>query len=480
MDTIKQKAISGVRWNLINQVLDQGTKLVSTIVLARMLMPEDFGLLGMVVVILNFLAVFFEMGFGTALIQKEEVTQKDYDTIFWFNVLLGLLIAVGIVASAPLIADFYQNDDLIPLARFLCIAVAFNSLVVVPNAIITRNIDFKKITMANNASLIFCLVVAIVLAYLGYGVWAIAVQYVLLAISKAVTYFIFSGYKPSFDFSKSSFKSMLPYGLSVTGNRSLDYWGRNADNLLIAKYLGDFYLGIYTRAYQIMLLPVKNISSVIAKVLFPVFSRQQKDAELIARYYLRVTKVVSTITFPLMMGLFLVADEFVLAIFGEQWIEMAPALKVMCFLGMIQSIQTFNGTIYNALSKVNLAFKLGLAFKAVFIIGFIVGIALGGFMGLIYGYLVASVINLVPNLYFSLRLINLNPFKLLKNVALNLVLAVGLMLVVLALFHFTLPGLQNIWIGMFAKLFVYAGIFTAALYVFNREIFTDIKLLRKK
>jgi len=325
----KAKTVNGLKWNLLDKIVSQGVGFAINILLARLLLPEDFGLLGMVVVIIGFAAVFKDFGLGSAIVQKKELTKDDLSTVFWFNLLMGITLTAVIYFAAPLIAGYYG-----------------------------------RVFMVNASSTILSGSLAVILALSGWGVWSLVWKMIAFTV---VT-------------KKKSLKEIMGFSLPLLGTQSLNYWVRNADNLLIGKYLGDIALGFYNQSYRIMLIPVKQITGVISKVLFPSLARIQDDKERIKMIYLKVVKLISFVTFPLMFGLCALAEPFVQIVLGEQWMPMVPVLRCLAVVGAFQSIGTLNGNIFQAVGETAYQFWVGLPPRILYIIAIVYGLQGGSLL----------------------------------------------------------------------------------------------------
>jgi PST family polysaccharide transporter len=297
--------------------------------------------------------------------------------------------------------------------------VALNFLLlstgIVQNSILVRALKFKRIALINMAAIGLAGITGIVMAVLGYGIWSIVVQGLLLSSLTSLLYWFTSGVKIRLGFDRTAFSSMFNFGGHAAADSVLSYWARNLDNLLIAKFLGDISLGLYSKAYSIMLLPLVNFSQVISRVLFPSFSSIQNDREKIRRVYLRITRIIAFVTFPLMIALWALAENIVLVFLGQDWTGMIPLLEILCWLGIPQSILTLNGSIYHSLGRADLAFRVGLILKLNLVIGFVAGLYFGGLLGLALGYAIAGTVNFYPSFYFAGRLIDLKLGEQLKN-----------------------------------------------------------------
>lgn len=479
-DTLS-KTKTGVIWSFLNQGGNQILSLIVTFILARLLTPEEFGTIGMIIVFTGFAGIFVDFGFSTALIQKLEITQKDINTVYFINLASGFLLSLLFFFLAPLIAEFYEKPILTILTRSLSPIFLISAISGVNRALTIKNLNFKLHTIISLICLIISSLTAIIMAYNGYGVWSILIKMVVDQLVNTILYLIFSPFNQKPVFNKESFKSLFKVGSYVAGDTFINYWSRNADNLLIGKFLGDGSLGIYTKAYAVMLLPLRNISRVIGNVMFPSFSRLQNDINQIKGIYLKATKLIAFITFPMMAGLALLAEPFVLVAFGPNWLEMVPIISILSLLGAVQSILTLNGSIYNSLGKSYIAFRISIFMSVINIIGFIVGLKLGGLKGLVIAYAILGFITAIPNFYIAGKQINVSILDIMKNLSNSVfctfVMALSIFILRPILEMAILLPVFNLLILSLTGVIVYISI----AYIFKlKELELAIRILIKK
>jgi len=416
MKDIRDKTIKGVSWNIINQVVIQSVAFVFSVVLARLLSPEEFGIVGLVTVFTGFATIFLDLGLGAALVQKKNVTDTDLSTVFWFNVAIGTFLTLLLASCSGLLSRFYEKPILQTITIIISLNFFIRSLAVVQNNTFLKKIDFKSLTIRNILTTLLSGSVAIFMAYRGYGVWSIVAQSLLTSVLSTAFIWFLSEWRPQLVFSWSSLREMRKFSANLVANNALNYWTRNLDNFLIGKFIGTSALGLYSKAYGLMLLPLNSVSRVIANVLFPSFSRIQDDRIRIRHIYLKITRSIALITFPLMIGLLVVANDFVATLFGNQWAPMVPVLQILCIPGMLQSIGSLNGSIYQSLGKTELQFKVTFLIKVVRIIFLIIGIY-WGIIGVAWAYALSNYLLLYPSYYFPCKLIKISFKGLIQNLS---------------------------------------------------------------
>lgn len=396
----------GLKWSFINQFVSLGVHFIVSIILARLISPSEFGLLGMVSIFINFASIFIDFGFGSVLIQKDKVSKEDLNTVFVCNLFIGVILYTTFFFLSPVLANFFDEPRLILVTRIVSLSFLISPFGAGRSAMVSKEMNFKLSTKISLSSLFASSVLSIVMASNGYGVWSIVFQSLASSLIYVTYYWIESDLKPSLKFNTASFKSMISMSSNLVADSVINYWTRNADNLLVGKYLGSEALGVYSRAYSLMLLPLTNISKVIIRVMLPSFSMIKNDKVEIKRIYLRICETIAAITFPLMFGLSAVADLFVLGVLGEEWISMVPLLRILSIVGALQSILTLNGSIYVSQGKANIAFRVTLVFNILFLAGFVTGMYYGGLYGIAVSYFITSILGAYPNFYFAARLID--------------------------------------------------------------------------
>ena len=328
-------------------------------ILARLLSPDDFGLLAMATVFVNFAMIFSEMGISSALIQKQDTHDRHYYSAFWFNIVVGLCLTLFFIAVSPLIARFYKKPELVPILAVISLNFFFSSFVIIQQTILTKEMDFRKLAIRDIIAVIISGIVGVVLAYNGFGVWSLVFQSVIFTLANAVLLWTVSSWRPKFSFAMADIKDIFHFSANLTGFNIVNYFARNIDQLLIGKFLGAQALGYYSLAYKIMLYPLQNVSQVIVKVMFPAFARMQGELEKVRIAYMRMIKAISLIVFPLMCSLFAIAPDFVHFVFGIRWTPIIILIQILSLCGLVQSISTTGGSIMLSQGRADMQLKFG-------------------------------------------------------------------------------------------------------------------------
>lgn len=479
VDDLKNRAVTGVTWLVFAQISGEILRFVVAVILARILTPDEFGLIGMVLVFSGFAKLFNDMGFSAALVQKLDVQQIHYSSVFWLSILAGFFMMALLFLAAPLLAWFFDEPKLIPLAQVISLEFLLGSLVIVQRARFTRNMDFRVLAIVQVVAAAVAGALGIAMALAGFGVYALAAQ--LLATTTCLSGLVWylSDWRPRLSFSWSAIREMLGFSAGVAGGSMLNYWIRNADNLLIGKVLGSAQLGLYTRAYTIMLLPLTQISSVLSRVMFPAMSAIQDDKPRAKRIYLRAISAIALFSFPAMLSLLVVADDFVLVIFGPKWEEMIPVLRVLCVVGLLQSVNSTVGWIYQSQGRSDIQFWWILATGLLSFLAFAIGV-FWGILGVAIAYAIRVLSTTWLNYSIPGRLIDMTVSEVARELYQPLLLSVAVASL-LAVLRLILP--ETLSHPLRLVLLVAIGIlaFIISTKVMNLRVYTDLmRLFREK
>lgn len=406
MANLRKKTENGIKWSAIDQIFRLFVTLAISAILARFISPAEYGLFAMVSIITGFLSIFKDFGLGNALIYKSEITDEETNNVFWVNNLLAFVLGFSLFCSAPYVAEFYAEPRLIRLTQAMAILFMIGSTASIPDVLIRKNIDFKSLFTRNILNLLLSSIVAIIFAYMGFGVWALVIQGFISTIAGAIISFKMVKWRPKFVRPRMEIlKPFFSFSLPLLGENTINYWVRNVDSLLIGKLLGEQTLGYYSRSYNLMLMPVRQISGAVMRVVFPVFSMVKHDKHKVWYNYKKLLSITAFITFPLMSLMYILGEEIILIMYGPAWIEAIPIFKGLCFLGALQSIGTYCGSIFSSQGKTMLQFKIGLFLKPYMICGIILGLYSNGIMGLVYGYTIASGTAFLVESYFVMMVL---------------------------------------------------------------------------
>jgi len=413
--SLKQQVVKSIGWLAVSQIGSQILRVVTTLILVRLLLPEAFGTIAMILVLTNFSTQLINFGFASAIIQKKNLTNLDSSSVFWLNVLVGTIITLLIILFSGQIALFYEKPILKPLAIFLAFIYFLGSLSLVHRALLEKNLKFEVLAKIDLLTFLGSGIIAITLAKLGYGVWSVAFQEFTIVLIPTLLLWIGSKWRPNFSFSLHSIKSMFGLSASLFFNSFLAYVSNNLDNMLIGKHFGDQSLGIYSKSFSFIGIPGRLITAVLSKVMFPLFSIIQDNLKKIKSIFLDLYFLVSFISFPLMIYVYSIAEHFTLVFFGENWIGMIPFVKIFSILSMISSLNSISGILFMSQGRADIILKAGVIKRGIIISSILIGLQFG-FMGIAICRLGAEFLNLFVSFFFIDKILNISILKQFGNI----------------------------------------------------------------
>jgi teichuronic acid exporter len=401
---LKTRALNAVIWSAAERMSSQMIRFVIGIVLARLLEPAEFGLIGMLAVFLSVSNVFVNCGFGEALIQKQNVTRQDESSVFYFNLILGFLAAITLYLGAPVIARFYAQPALVWLARIMAVDVMINSFGIVQTMLLTKRIDFKTQIQVSLTSTAISGAIAIWMAFQGFGVLSLAAQMVLADLFRTLLLWLCFDWRPLLSFSLASLKDMFPYGSRLFASAVLNSIFVEAYTVIIGRLYPATVLGFYTRARQIQQLPVDALGSIVNRVSFPVFSAVQSDKPKLKRGVRRAVKGLAWLNFPIMVGLGVIAKPLVIALLTEKWVGCIPLIQLLCIQGAVFPLSLIHVSALAAQGKSDIFLRLEIYKKVLTILG-VAATFKFGVVGLLIGGVLVGIISYLLNAYYSALLI---------------------------------------------------------------------------
>jgi len=459
-------------WNAFEKFSAQTGQFVISIILARILMPEDFGLIGMLSIFLGISQRLIDSGMGSGLVQKKNRTDVDFSTVFVFNFLVSLVLYLILFVTAPLIADFYSRPELVNITRVLTLNILINALIIVPQQKLIINLDFKLIAKVNITSVIVGGLIAIAFAYYGYGVWALVIQNLARAALTVIILWIVSKWKPSFAFSRESFRSLFSFGYKLLISGLLSQTLTNVYNIAIGKVYSASELGFYTKAKVFAELSAGTVTSIMNQVSYPILASLQDDRERMISVYSRMIRMAAFLVFPSMTILALLADPFIRLALTEKWAPAIPLLQWMCFARIFYPISTINMNILNATGRSDLFLKVDLSKIPVVILALVITIPIS-VEAIVIGHVVTSGIFFIVNAYLPGKLFGYGPLSQFRDMA-PVFLSTGLMaIIVFFATCFTDILILKLLLGIVAGLVSY----TAFSYLLKIKELQEVRLL---
>ncbi len=409
ISSLKRKTINGFFWSTLESVLSQGLGMVFGIVLARMLSPKEFGILGMITIFISIAQVFVDSGLSQALIRKQNCTDLDYSTMFWVNITIGFLAYVVIWLIAPLIALFYGKPELVPLTRVTALAILIGSFTLIQQTILIKQYEFKTITWISTAGTLISGVISIVMAYKGWGVWSLVWRMIINQAVRSGLMWINNRWIPLRAFSRKIFSEMFSFGSNILVISVIAVLYKSVYNLIIGRNYSDVVLGYYTNADQYSYMPSATISGITGKVSYPVLSEIQDDDARLKESIGKLIKHVMYISFLVMFGLAAVAKPLFLVVFGEKWLSSVPFFQALCLAYVISPMHIVNHNIMKVKGRSDLFMKTELIKYLIFTPVIICGIFYG-LEVLVAGIILFYWIGFYINAMYSNKLIGYSVF----------------------------------------------------------------------
>ena len=473
--SLRTKARQGFIWSAVERFSTQGIQFIFTLILARLLLPSDYGKIAMLVIFSSIANVLIDSGFSQALIQKQNRTQLDFSTTFYFNIVVGFVLYIVCFFLAPLIADFYSIPDLETIFRVTSIGLIINSFCVVQRAILTIRFKFREQAVITLLTSVVSGVVGVSLALNGYGVWSLVFQGILGGLFSSIFLWKLAGWLPTIEFSFSSFKQLFNFGskLLVAGITSTIYMNLYA--IVIGKKFSSTELGYFSRADNLAMLPICTITSVVSRVSYPAFCELQSDNKRFREWAVFLLKIFSLVVFPIMLGCSAISEPLINIILGDKWLPCAPLLSILCVRYMWDPVHFLNLDLLKAKGRSDLFLKLDFIRKFMGIIILIVTIPLG-ITAMCWGAVVLSCLGLVVNSFFTGRSINLGFFSQMKALLPNTILAVGMWVFVRIVLNFCGNG----FLGLIAGIFSGVVFYICGVVIFQRPLLFQLLSYRKK
>ena len=402
---IKSQAVKGVIWSSIERFSIQGVQFVLGIIMARLLTPDDYGLIGMIYVFMSISQVFIDGGFANALIQKQNRTEKDYSTVFYVNLGFSLLFYILLFILAPCIASFYEIPLLTIITRVYAINLILNSIVAVNKTKLVINVDFKTQTKISFTSALISGILGIYCAYSGYGVWSIVIQTLSSALFNVILSFYFVRWIPLWSFSFVSFKNLFAFGSKLLIANLISNVYNNLYIFIIGKKFSPTSLGIYTRADQFANFASANLGNILLRVAFPILSQIQDDDERLIRVYRKYITMSALIIFPFILGLCGISKPLILLLLSEKWIDCVIILQILCFAYLWNCIITINLNLLNVKGRSDLVLRLEVIKKSIAFTILLISLNFN-LIGICIGMAIYPLIAFYMNTYYTKKILN--------------------------------------------------------------------------
>lgn len=464
---MKQKVIKGLFWKILENGGAQGIQFVVAIILARLLTPAEYGVVGIIMIFITIANVIVQNGFSTALVQKQQADERDFSSVCYFSLGAAFIMYGILYAAAPQISNFYDIEQLKGIVRVLGVVLFPGAVISVQTAWVSRKMEFKGLFLSTLAASVISGIISIYMAYRNFGVWAMVGQQLAYYFALMLVLFVTVSWKPAFLFAWNNIWELLGFGWKLLTASLIDTLFNNLYGLIMGKIYNEEILGIYNRGEQFPKLIANNLGAAIQSVLLPAFSSKQGDRQVMKQMLKRAVRISSFLVLPMLFGLCAVADTLVLGLLGEKWLDCVPYLRIMCVAYSFWPIHITNLQAVNAAGRSDMFLKLEVIKKSMGIIGLVVGIQFGPLvlMAIKAGLdFLSTFVNAWPNK----KLLGYGIFNqwadILPSVAVSLIMCAAVYGV-----QFVLPG--GVWIKLFVQVIFGVGVYIALAKLFRLESF---------
>lgn len=472
-DNLKQKAASGVVWTSIQKFGGMGISFVSGIILARLLTPDDYGCIGMLAIFMVIANSFVDGGFASALIQKKRPTEKDYSTVFFFNLGTSLLMYAILFASAPAISRFFKMPLLCSVLRVQGLVVLINAFSIIQSSQLRKQFRFQKIAIVTLATSVISLSITIYMAYKGFGVWALVAMNLLSALIPAVVYWLTNKWHPILVFSKTSFKELFSFGFFMFMTHIINSISNNVQGLLIGRFYNPATMGYYSKAKSTEEIASTSISNVMGQVSYPLYVEYQNDKPALTNVIKRITSSIAYVSFPMLLLLILLAKPIFVLLYSNRWLNSVPYFQILCLAGIAICLQGVNYQAIAAVGKSKVMFGWTIIKRAVGLGLVVGGLAAFGIKGLLIGMVMQSWLIYLINAYQVHKHIGYKLYIQMLDILPVLVLA----LVSFAIAYCTVYLIPevNMYILALIRLFVFVAVYLGGSVLCKMESFRYVK-----
>lgn len=457
-DSLRHKTVRGVGWSFIDNIASSGIAFLVGLVLARLLTPAEYGVMAMIAIFIAVSTSIIDSGFSNALIRKVHVKRVDYNTVFYFNLAVSILVYVLLYFASPAISVFFKEPILVEVTRVIGWVLIINALAIIPRTQFVREVDFKTQTKVSLISSISSGVIGIGMALGGMGVWSLVGQQLSRQFLNTLFLWIYSKWHPVWEFSTKSFKELFGFGSKLLLSGLLDTIYKNIYYIIIGRFYTSAQLGQYTRAEQFNTIFSSNLTTVVQRVSYPVLSSIQEEPERLREAYRKVIKITMLITFACMLGLAAVAKPLIIILIGEKWLSAVYFLQIICFSGMLYPLHAINLNILQVKGRSDLFLKLEIIKKIIAVGPIVIGIFCG-IEYMLWGSVITSFIAYFLNSYYSASLIDYPTGKQIKDILPAFVVSLVVAFVMWGLSHWNIPVYALLFIqisvGVFLALIIY-------------------------
>ena len=472
--SLKDKTIKGTAWSAIDNVTQMGVSFLVSIVLARLLSPDDYGLIGIINIFTVVCTAIINGGFSSALIRKKDVTDDDYNTSFIVNLGLSLLLYALVFLASPLIADFFGREELIWLTRVSSLIMIIGALAIVQQTRLTKRIDFKTQTKITLTASITSGVIGITMAFLDFGVWALVAQMLSAQVLRTVLLWVYNHWIPSLRFNRNSFHELFGFGWKMMVSSVIDNVWQQLYQVVVGKYYSPATLGQYTRAKQFSQMFSSNLTGVIQRVTYPVLSDIQDEKERMVEAYRKIIKITMFFTLSLMFALGAISEPLLNCLIGEKWHEAATYLPLICIIGSFYPLHAINLNMLYVQGRSDVFLGLEIIKKIISIGPLLIG-ALVGIFPMLFTSILTSIICYFLNSYFPGKIIGYTSWMQIRDIAPSFVIST---ITAVVIYFFKFLPISN-WVILPIQMTVGLGLFALLCKVTNNKEIKEVIGLSK-
>lgn len=468
-DNLKQKAASGMIWTAVQKYSTMAVGFISSIILARLLMPEDYGAIGMLAIFMSLAEVFIDAGFGSALIQKKNPTQADYSTVFYFNIGMSLVLYLVLFFSAPAIANYYRMPILCKILRIQGLILFVYAFNIIQRNQIRKSLQFKKLSTITIITSVVSLIVTVVMAYTGCGIWSLVAQNFIGALIPCVFFWVTTNWHPTWEYSWKSFRDLFGFGSFMLLTHLFNTFSSKISGLLIGRWYNPAIMGYYSKAVSTEQMASESVSGIMMQTTYPLYAAVQDDKERMANMIKNITSTLAYITVPLMCLLMVVAEQVFVLLYSDKWLPCIPYFRVLCLAGVANCLQTVNYQPIAAIGRSNVMFVWVVVKRSVGIILQVGGIVIWGMKGLMIGLVISSWFSYLVNISLVSKYVGYKNYQQLKDLA---------PIIIVSVIAAVISYLSGRWMGFgfyptaIVQIFIFLVIYMGWSFIFKPEAFT--------
>lgn len=480
---IKNKAIKGVGWSFADNILNQGITFLVGLVLARLLTPEEYGLIGIVLIFIAIFNSIVDSGFSNALIRKNDATDKDYNTVFFTNLVLSLVLFLLLLYIAPFIAKFFSQPKLLLLTRVMALIIIINAFAIIQRTILVKKLDFRTQTKVSLIASLISGIIGIGMAMYGFGVWSLVAQQISRQFINSLFLWIYAKWYPKMQFSYNSFLELFGFGWKLLISGLIDTVWKEIYQVVIGKCYSTYTLGQYTRAQQFGSIFSSNLTTVVQRVSYPVLSEIREDKSRLKNAYKRIIKVTMLVTFCCMLGLAAIARPLIVALIGPQWLPAVPFLQIICFQMMLYPLHAINLNMLQVQGRSDLFLKLEIIKKIIAVGPLLLGIFMNIYW-MLWGSVLTGIFAYYLNAFYSGRFLNYNIEEQIKDILPSFFVSAFMAIAIWGISYLSFPPVLLLLLQIltgFLMIVVICEIFKVDSYIEIKEIImTYIKQYRNE